>query len=129
MANRKRTIDEKVRAVQIALAQINVEKAAREAGVPASTLRYDLGKVKQFLANALKNQAPGPKPRSFFPPDRSTSNSRSGGMSTVWGKGDQERYILGVELAVDVDVGLVGCATGAYSAQAMQSVWVRTRLA
>ena len=71
MANRKRTLDEKVRAVQIALAQINVEKAAREAGVPASTLRYDLGKVKQFLAHALQNQAPGPKPRSLFPPDRS----------------------------------------------------------
>jgi len=73
MANRKRTIDEKVRSVQIALAQINIEKAAREAGVPASTLRYDLNKVKQFLADALRNQAPGPNPRSLFPPDRSTS--------------------------------------------------------
>jgi len=73
MANRKRTLDEKVGAVQIALGQINIEKAAREAGVPASTLRYDLGKVKQFLADVLKNRAPGPKPRSLSPPDRNAS--------------------------------------------------------
>ena len=70
MANRKRTIDEKVSAVQIALEQINIEKAAREAGVPASTLRYDLGKVKQFLADVLKNRPPGPKPGSFSPPNK-----------------------------------------------------------
>ncbi len=73
MPNRKRTIAEKVRPVQIALEQINIEKAAREAGVPASTLRYDLDKVKQFLADALTNRTPGPKPRSFSPSDRSTS--------------------------------------------------------
>ena len=70
MANRKRTIDEKVSAMQIALEQINIEKAAREAGVPASTLRYDLNKVKQFLADVLQNQTPGPKPESLFPPDK-----------------------------------------------------------
>jgi DNA-directed RNA polymerase specialized sigma24 family protein len=69
MANRKRTIDEKVKPVQIALEQINVEEAAREAGVPASTLRYDLNKVKQSLADVLKNQAPGPKPGSLSPRD------------------------------------------------------------
>jgi hypothetical protein len=74
MANRTRTIDEKVSAVQIALEQINIEKAAREAGVPASTLRYDLGKVKRFLADVLKNRTPGPKPRSLSPPDRNTSD-------------------------------------------------------
>ena len=74
MANRKRTIDEKVGAVQTALEQINIEKAAREAGVPASTLRYDLDKVKQFLADVLKNRPPGPKPRSLAPPDRSASD-------------------------------------------------------
>ena len=72
MANRKRTIDEKVGPVQIALEQINIEKAAREAGVPASTLRYDLDKVKQFLADVLKNRTPGPKPRSFSPPERNS---------------------------------------------------------
>ncbi len=73
MANRKRTIDEKVGAVQIALEQINIEKAAREAGVPASTLRYDLNKVKQFLADVLQNQPPGPKPESLFPPEGNAS--------------------------------------------------------
>jgi transposase-like protein len=67
MANRKRTIDEKVKSVQIALEQINIEEAAREAGVPASTLRYDLSKVKQSLVDILKNGTPGPKPRSLPP--------------------------------------------------------------
>jgi transposase-like protein len=69
MANRKRTVDEKVESVQIALEQINIEAAAREAGVPASTLRYDLDKVKRSLADVLKNRTPGPKPRSFPPWD------------------------------------------------------------
>jgi transposase-like protein len=69
MANRKRTIDEKVRPVQMALEQINIEQAAREAGVPASTLRYDLNKVKQSLVDVLKNRTPGPKPRTLSPPD------------------------------------------------------------
>jgi transposase-like protein len=67
MANRPRTIDEKVKPVQIALEQINIEKAAREAGVPPSTLRYDLNKVKQSLADVLKNRTPGPKARVFSP--------------------------------------------------------------
>jgi hypothetical protein len=71
MANRRRTIDEKVKPVQMALEQINIEKAAREAGVPASTLRYDLNKVKQSLVDVLKNRAPGPKPGSLSPPDSS----------------------------------------------------------
>ena len=74
MANRKRTIDEKVKPVQIALEQINIEKAAREAGVPASTLRNDLNKVKQGLADILKNRTPGPKPGSFSPSDSSPTN-------------------------------------------------------
>ena len=73
MANRKRTIDEKVKPVQIALELINVEEAAREAGVPPSTLRYDLSKVKQSLADVLKNRTPGPKPRVFPPRDSSTA--------------------------------------------------------
>ena len=73
MPNRKRTITEKVRPVQIALEQINVEAAAREAGVPPSTLRYDLDKVKQALADVLKNRTPGPKPGGLFPQDSSTA--------------------------------------------------------
>ena len=71
MPNRKRTIAEKVRPVQIALEQINVEEAAREAGVPPSTLRNDLGKVKQALADVLKNRTPGPKPGDLSPQDSS----------------------------------------------------------
>jgi len=73
MPNRKRTTAEKVRPVQIALEQINIEKAACEAGVPASTLRYDLGKVKRALADVLKNRTPGPKPGALFPQDGSTA--------------------------------------------------------
>jgi transposase-like protein len=42
MTNRIRQLDEKVQSVMEALEQINVEAAARKAGVPASTLRYDL---------------------------------------------------------------------------------------
>lgn len=74
MANRKRTIDEKVKPVQIALEQINVEEAAREAGVPPSTLRYDLNKVKQSLSDVLKNRTPGPTPRSLSPRDSSPTD-------------------------------------------------------
>ncbi len=60
MANRIRPIAEKVQPVQMAFGQINVEAAARQAGVPASTLRYDLNKVKQALPEILVNQKPGP---------------------------------------------------------------------
>jgi hypothetical protein len=74
MANRKRTIDEKVLSVEIALDQINVEQAAREAGVPPSTLRHDLNKVKQSLVDVLKNRTPGPKARSFSPSDKSSTD-------------------------------------------------------
>jgi hypothetical protein len=73
MANRKRTIDEKVLSVEIALEQVNVEQAAREAGVPPSTLRYDLDKVKLSLADILKNRTPGPKPQAFSPRKRDPS--------------------------------------------------------
>ena len=61
MANRVRSIDEKVQPVRTAFQQINIEKAAREAGVPASTLRYDLQKVEAALPEVLVNQPPGPK--------------------------------------------------------------------
>ena len=63
MANRVRPLDEKVQPVRIALQQINVEKAARQAEVPASTLRYDLRKVEAALPHVLANQKPGPPPR------------------------------------------------------------------
>ena len=64
MANRKRLIEEKVQSVLVALGQINVEAAAREAGVPPSTLRYDLAKVRQALPEVLADRTPGPKPRN-----------------------------------------------------------------
>ena len=63
MANRIRPIDEKVQSVKIALEQINVEAAAREAGVPPRTLDHDLKKVKRALPEILVNQTPGPKPQ------------------------------------------------------------------
>jgi DNA-directed RNA polymerase subunit RPC12/RpoP len=63
MANRIRSIEEKVQAVEVALAGVNVEQAAREAGVPASTLRYDLAKVLANLGWVLANQPPGPPSR------------------------------------------------------------------
>ena len=47
-----------------ALEQINVEATAGEAGVPPSTLRYDLAKVRQALPEILVNRNPGPKPQS-----------------------------------------------------------------
>jgi hypothetical protein len=65
MANRIRPLDEKVQPVRIALQQINVEAAARQAEVPASTLRYDLRKVEAALPEVLANQPPGPKPRDL----------------------------------------------------------------
>lgn len=63
MANRIRPIYEKVKSVSITLDQINVEAAAREAGVPPSTLHYDLNKVKESLPEVLCNRTPGPKPQ------------------------------------------------------------------
>ncbi len=63
MANRIRSIEEKVQAVLVAFEQINVARAANEAGVPASTLHYDLNKVKAMLPVVLVNQKPGPRPR------------------------------------------------------------------
>jgi hypothetical protein len=60
MGNRLRSIEEKVQAVTVALAGVNVERAARAAGVPASTLRYDLKKVVASLSSVLANQPPGP---------------------------------------------------------------------
>jgi hypothetical protein len=60
MANRIRPLDEKVQSVRVALRQIQVEKVARLAGVPASTLRYDLQKLDTALPQVLANQTPGP---------------------------------------------------------------------
>lgn len=61
MANRIRQIDEKVEPVRLALGQINIAEAARQAEVPESTLRYDLNKLEQALPVVLVNQTPGPK--------------------------------------------------------------------
>jgi transposase-like protein len=63
MANRIRATDEKVKPVRLALRRINVEAVAREAGVPASTLSYDLNKVEDALPEVLSNRTPGPKPQ------------------------------------------------------------------
>ena len=79
MANRIRTIEEKVQPVEIALKQINVEAAAREAGVPASTLRYDLHKVEQTLPEILVNRKPGPKPQNKPAEAREVASPREEG--------------------------------------------------
>jgi hypothetical protein len=63
MANRIRETEEKVKPVRLALNRINVEAVAREAGVPASTLSYDLDKVEAALPEVLSNRTPGPKPQ------------------------------------------------------------------
>jgi len=63
MANRIRAIDEKVKPMKLALSQINIEAVADEAGVPASTLSYDLGKVEAALPEILSVRKPGPKPK------------------------------------------------------------------
>jgi hypothetical protein len=63
MANRIRAIDEKVKPVKLALSRINIEAVADEAGVPASTLSYDLNKVEKALPEVLSNRTPGPKPK------------------------------------------------------------------
>lgn len=77
MANRVRSINEKAKSVKIALGYINIEAAAREAGTPASTLRYDLNRihlnrVKEALYEVLANRKPGPKPRNK--PDKATAS-------------------------------------------------------
>ncbi len=67
MAGRKRSIKEKVESIETALDQINVEAAARETGVPASTLRYDLKKVKEALPETLADRKRGPKSKKREP--------------------------------------------------------------
>jgi len=76
MANRIRQIDEKVKPVSVALNQINVEAAAREAGIPASTLRYDLNKVRESLPEVLSNRPPGPKPQKELAKGAEGSSAR-----------------------------------------------------
>lgn len=61
MGNRIRPIAEKVEPLLTVLNQINVDESARKVGVPASTLRYDLNKLKAGLPELLSNQKPGPK--------------------------------------------------------------------
>lgn len=64
MAGRIRRIDEKVQPVMIALGQVNLEAAARDAGVPSSTLRYDWNKLIQALPEVLADRKRGPKPQA-----------------------------------------------------------------
>ena len=71
MANRTRFIEEKVQSVEVAFGYINVEAVARETGIPASTLRYDLNKAKKALPDVLANRKPGPKPQKK--PDNATA--------------------------------------------------------
>lgn len=61
MANRIRSIDEKVESIKVVLENINIEAAADKTGIAPSTLRYDLKKVKDALPEVLNNQKPGPK--------------------------------------------------------------------
>ncbi len=60
MANRKRSIEEKVHAVSAALDSINVCAAAKATGVPENTLRYDIKKLYYALPAVLENKKPGP---------------------------------------------------------------------
>lgn len=67
-------MDEKVESVRIALKQINVAQAARQAAVAESTLRYDLNKLEQALPTVLVNQSPGPKLQKSVAEPRSASS-------------------------------------------------------
>ena len=84
MGNRVRSIDEKVQAMEVALKGVNVERAAREAGVPASTLRYDLNKVRAHLAELLSNHKPGPVQKKLRCPRSSTASGSARRLSSVW---------------------------------------------
>ena len=61
MPNRVRPLDEKVQSVAMALDSINVAAVAGQTGVPESTLRYDLNKVRAALPEVLQNRPPGPR--------------------------------------------------------------------
>ncbi len=60
MANRVRPIEEKIHAVSMVLDKVNTNEIARLVGIPESTLRYDLGKVRKALPIVLTNKKPGP---------------------------------------------------------------------
>jgi len=61
MSNRARPLDEKVQVVAQVLDRINVAAAAHQVGVPESTLRYDLQKIRAALPAVLQNRPPGPQ--------------------------------------------------------------------
>ncbi len=84
MGNRVRSIDEKVQAMEVALKGVNVERAAREAGVPASTLRYDLNKVRARLAELLSNHKPGPVQKKVRCRRSSTGSGSARTLPSVW---------------------------------------------
>ena len=138
MANRIRQIDEKVEPVKIALKQINVEAAAIEAGVPPSTLRYDLDKVEQALPEVLENQKPGPKPQPkpvetsaevSTDDEEPTECPKCGGKVTKNGTYWVLNWFLRSACIGNVIGWVAGSTEGAYSTLSVQGVWVRTRFA
>jgi hypothetical protein len=64
MANRKRSIDEKVNGMTLVFKNINIAQMARKTGIPESTLRYDLSKICSVLPVLLQNEKPGPTKNS-----------------------------------------------------------------
>ncbi len=100
MANRTRHINEKVKAVEAAIGHINMEAAARDTGVPASTLRFDLNKVKEALPDILVNKKPGPKPQanpdkaSDSPPEKPVVCPKCGGKVTKNGTYEVLNWLL-----------------------------------
>jgi hypothetical protein len=131
MANRIRRLDEKVKSVSKALSQIDIEEAARETGVPASTLRYDLVKVRAALPEILDNQDPGPKPQCepakarAAPADTESKDCpQCGGKVTKNGTYWVLRSACIGKLAVDAEHGLVGCTAGVHSTPSLPGLWV-----
>jgi DNA-binding transcriptional MerR regulator len=68
LANRNRSLDEKVKPLQYVLEHVNIAEVARQTGVSESTLRYDRDKVLAALPTVLQNHKPGPKPQVVTPP-------------------------------------------------------------
>ena len=70
--------------MEVALKGVNVERAAREAGVPASTLRYDLNKLRARLSELLSNHKPGPVQKKLRCYRSSTASGSARRLSGVW---------------------------------------------
>ncbi len=72
MANRIRSNDEKIEYIQSVFDRINIAKEARETGVPESTIRYDLNKIRSVLPMILKNKKPGPESKKSEQKEKKT---------------------------------------------------------